>query len=232
MNIEIRPKAVFNKLLIIIYFLLIANLIGIIFKFYFYHDYVYGLVPLFNFDTEQSIPTLYSSFTLLLSSGLLFIIAFLHKRDSSYLAWVGLAVIMLLISIDETASIHEKLSIPIRDTFNVYGLLYYAWIIPYSVFLIILMALYFRFFMRLPEKVRFLLALSLLTFVSGAIGFESIGGLMHEFYGNNTLIYSLLYTCEEFLEMLGVAIFIYALLIYIVLQFGEVSIAIKSTDKC
>ncbi|MCH6258321.1 hypothetical protein MLD52_17295 [Puniceicoccaceae bacterium K14] len=55
-----------------------------------------------------------------------------------------------------------------------------------------------------------------LIYVSGAIGFELIAGKYDEQFGEETLMYSFLYTCEELLEMFGVALFIYALLVYIV----------------
>ena len=57
------------------------------------------------------------------------------------------------------------------------------------------------------------------TFFLGAVGFEMLGGQEHELHGNNGLYYSLLYTCEEFFEMLGIAIFIYTLLEYIKIEF-------------
>ena len=53
-----------------------------------------------------------------------------------------------------------------------------------------------------------------LVFVSGAIGFDVLGHRQWELHGRSNLPYVILYTVEEFLEMLGVIIFIYALTTY------------------
>lgn len=65
------------------------------------------------------------------------------------------------------------------------------------------------------------------TFISGAIGFEMLGGRQADLYGTNNVLYSFYYTCEESLEMIGIAIFIYTLLSYMVNQFGDIKITIS-----
>jgi hypothetical protein len=66
------------------------------------------------------------------------------------------------------------------------------------------------------------------TFISGAIGFELFGGRHLELHGNNNATYALFQTCEETLEMLGIALFIYTLLTYIVDQFGTLQITLNA----
>ena len=231
MSIRISPKTVFTNLMFFNIFLLIANVIGIIFKFCFDYSTVYGFVPLFDFDTEKNIPTLYSSFALIGCSILLLIIAVTHKRrGSSYLSWFNLAVIFLILSIDETVCIHERLLDPIRETFNTSGLFYYPWVIPYGVAVLVFSALYFRFLINLQKEVMILFIVSGVTYVSGAIGFEMISGLQADLHGTNNLTYSFITTAEELLEILGITIFIYALLIYITTQFNDFAITIKSNE--
>ena len=60
MSVDLLKKEIFIKLVYFILFLLLANITGIVFKLYVGYEYIYGLVPLFNFDTEKNIPTLYS----------------------------------------------------------------------------------------------------------------------------------------------------------------------------
>ena len=96
---EIHPKSIFTKLLYIILVLLFANVVGILAKYYFGHGRIYGLVPLFDFDTEKNIPTLYSSFLLITISILLSFIASKYKKlNSPYISWLGLAIIFLFLS--------------------------------------------------------------------------------------------------------------------------------------
>ena len=231
MKIEVNPRDVFTKLLYLVSILLFLNILTIISKYHFGHDVVYGLIPLFDFGQEKNIPTLYSSLALFTSSMLLSIIALCHKKNkSSYFYWLGLAVIFLFLSIDETASIHEKLIDPVRETLNTSGLLYFAWVIPYGIALIIFVLVYANFLIKLPNNIMILFIISGVTFISGAIGFELFGGRHYELYGNKNTVYSLFLTCEESLEMLGIVIFIYTLLTYIVNQFGSLSFTLNKSE--
>ena len=49
------PKEIFKINLYLILLMLCANILGIVSKYYFDHDYVYGLVGLFDFDTEKAL---------------------------------------------------------------------------------------------------------------------------------------------------------------------------------
>lgn len=227
MKIEINPKKVLIGFLSIITFLLIANLIGVISKNHFNYDYF--LNPLFDFDTERNIPTLYSSVAIIICSILLSIIAIIHKRQNkSFIPWVGLSLIFLFLAIDETAQIHEKLSDPTRASLDTpeEGLLRFAWIIPYGIASLIFLITYLRFLIRLPKKTMKLFILSGGIFVLGAIGFEALGGL--PILWSNRTIYGLVLTCEELLEMVGIAFFIYTLISYITNQFGKIKISISN----
>ncbi|MEY8198009.1 MAG: hypothetical protein RPS47_02080, partial [Colwellia sp.] len=146
MNIDIPPKLLLNRMLILIGILLLANLGGIFIKYLLGYDYIYGLIPLFNFDTEMNIPTLYSSLALIFSAFLLATIAKIHKYNGDvFIGWFGLSAIFIFLSIDEISSIHENLIEPVRASLNTSGLLYYAWVIPYGCALLVFLALYLKF---------------------------------------------------------------------------------------
>ena len=227
MVIKLYPREVFIANIFLILFLLCANIIGIVSRLYFDHNYVYGLVPLFDFDTERNIPTLYSSIALIISSALLFLIALSSKKiQSSYISWLGLSLIFLFLSIDEIYSIHESLIVPAREFFEASGFLYYAWVIPYGIALVVFIVMYSKFLFDLPRNIMLLFLASGAIFVSGAIGFEMLGGRQADLFGDNNILYSFYYTCEELFEMLGVAIFIYTLLTYIVNQSKSLTISV------
>jgi len=208
----------------VILFLLLVNITGIVSKFYFNHGRLFGLVRLFDFNTEANIPTFYSSLALLSCSILLAFISLSHKKHGSfYKLWGGLSIIFLFLSIDEIATIHEfVVNDPIQQLLNTSGLLYFAWIIPYGIALLLILGIYLKFLINLPGKFLHLFVISGSIFVSGAIGIESVCGWYCELLGGvhelNTLPYAVLYTCEEFLEMLGIVFFIYTLLLYIVTE--------------
>ncbi len=216
LSLEITPKAILAGLSVFIVFLLLANLAMILLTFHFQYDDVHGLTRVFSFSDEKNIPTLFSSFGLIFCAALLGVIAVRRKKSgSSYLPWSGLAVVFLFLSIDETASLHEKFTIPIREALNTTGLLYFAWVIPYGVALIFFGLLYSRFLIGLPRRTMVLFMISGTIYIAGAMGLEMVGALRAATHGDD-LIYQLIVTCEEFLEMLGIIVFIYSLLAYIV----------------
>ena len=167
----------------------------------------------FNVDAEVSIPTWYAQSLFLLATGLLFIIGKIVNEDKKY--WYGLAALMLFVSIDEGSSIHELFITPIRELLNISeGPLYYAWVIVYGLVFACISLFFVRFFMRLPRKTRILFAASLALFLAGALGMEMIGGFVISQGYTVDWRYATAVGIEELLEMLGVTIFIYALLQY------------------
>lgn len=230
MLIELHPSNIFKKHIAFIVFLLITNSLGIVSKLFLEDDYFYGFVPLFDMNAEANIPTLFSSVMMLVCSCMLYLIAKHHRKENlSFIPWYGLSLIFLFLAIDETYSIHESFSESIHVTYETSGFFYYAWVIPYAVVVLIFLSIYAKFLLSLPKKIMLLFMFSGFVFVSGAIGFEMLGGQEAESYGNQTLVYSIYFTCEETLEMLGIAIFLYTILLYIVSHM--ISLTIKISDK-
>lgn len=234
MFIELYPRKIFRVHIVLILLFLIANVLGIVTKLYLDHDYVFGLIPLFDFNTEKNIPTLFSSIMIIICSALLYLIAMNNKKaNSSFIPWLGLSLIFLFLSIDEINSIHERFPSPSRESFETLGFLYYTWVIPYGVALIVFILAYTKFLLGLPKNIMLLFLLSGFTFVTGAVGFEMLGGNQADSVGTNNLLYSVFYTCEEFLEMFGIAIFLYTLLTHIVNQseFLTIRVAYKNNSE-
>lgn len=121
----------------------------------------------------------------------------------------------------------------LRDNYDLSGVFYYAWIVPYGIAVLLLGVAYVPFILKLPAKIRKLFLISGSLFITGAVGLEILGGQQDEIYGTYNLVYALLYTVEELLEMLGIALFIYALLLYIsdFTNFESISIKLSEEDK-
>ncbi|WP_303449626.1 hypothetical protein [Colwellia sp. 1_MG-2023] len=226
------PKKILTIFLSIIAILLCANILGLVSRFVFDHDYVFGIIGLFDFNTEKNIPTFYSSIALIIASLLLLFITSIQKNENlPFILWGILSFIFLFLSIDEISSIHEKLNTPIKNTVDATGLFYFAWVIPYGLALIAFAVSYLKFLLVLPKRIMWLFILSGSTFVLGAIGFEMLGGWQAEQNGNRGLLYAIFYTFEELLEMLGVALFIYTLLEYILIKKKSLNISLTSATK-
>jgi hypothetical protein len=187
-----------------------------------------GLARYVDLDIEKNIPSLYSGFALFFSSLLFCCIAALEKDQVGRRRyWLGLAAVFCFLSLDEAFMLHERLGdytakyITSTGILEASGLLYFPWIIPYSILMIVLGGLYFRFILGLPRKTAMLLILSAIIFLAGAAGLDMLGGREADLHGYYTITYTVLYTIEEFLEMSGVILLIYTLLDYIEQGYGH-----------
>jgi len=187
---------------------------------------------MFYLDEENNIPTFFSSGILLLSACLLTVIAVLKKRERDSFAghWIALAIIFILLAMDEASSTHELLTAPIRNLLHTSGLLYFAWVVPGLAFVLAIATIYWRFLTHLPTITRRLFVVAAIVYISGVIGTELVAGWYVELYGKNNLTYSFLAMLEETLEMTGVIVFVYALLDYMAVKVGEVRIRVRSSS--
>ena len=120
MNIDLTPRLILRRFCLCILFLLLANIVGVIFRLFLGHPRVYGLVPLFDFNTEANMPTFFSSLIFILCAILLWLIAVHHNSTgSSSMSWMGLAVLFVFLSVNEIAFLHELLNL--RSKSNVLG---------------------------------------------------------------------------------------------------------------
>lgn len=187
----------------------------------------------FHLSNEGNIPSFYASFALLLSALLLTIIAFAKQRVKAPFTqhWFGLAIIFLYLAFDEMIELHESVIRPVRSLLDTSGLLYFAWVIPFSILLIIFLATYLRFILHLPRHTRILFIVAGALFVMGAIGLELLGGRQAEILktqgsGSGALV--TFQTIEELLEMTGVVIFIHALTSYLASELGQLHLRFRS----
>lgn len=224
-SILISRKKLFQILFTIIMFLVVASSIGSFWENSSIDNNILlemreSYIRLFNINGEANIPTWFSSSILLLCSFLLGIIALLKKMEKKpyIFHWAILSGIFLYISLDEAAILHEMAIKSLRYTFNLTGYFYYGWIIPAGIIVLIVGLTYLKFLAHLPKKTKRLFILAGCIFVGGAIGLEALGGQYDYMFDQGQItndgFTSILETCEEFMEMTGVVIFIYALLDY------------------
>lgn len=227
----LTPKTVVKALGTITLLLIFANVILNVIKHITKDAYLYGLIPLFKLSAENNIPSFFSGCLFLLSSILLMLIWKTKKHyDKPGKIWGMLALLFLFLAYDELFSVHELLIHPIRDALHTTGLLYEAWIIVYGVAVCALVAVFFPEWRRLEKKFKIWFFASAFTFMSGAIGFEMIGGAYFESINRQgDVIYGILYTLEESLEMAGLVIFIYTLMMFLGSELEGAAIAVSET---
>ncbi|HWS23155.1 MAG TPA: hypothetical protein VN226_01825 [Anaerolineales bacterium] len=196
--------------------MLLAHLAGQIEKYIFDHPSIYGLVPLFNLNNENNIPTLFQSVILVTSSFLLIIVSLLEsqRKESRTAFWVLLSLGFSLMAVDEWFEFHEKLTQPLRDWIGAtsLGVFYFTWVIAGILVVALAILFFYRFVKKLDQKTGRTFILAAFLYIGGLIGFELIGGLAAETSGTENLFFNLLVACEETLEMSGVIVFINGLL--------------------
>jgi hypothetical protein len=182
---------------------------------------------LFNLNEEANPAAWYASFTLLVSSVLLGIIAFdkCAQRDRYAWHWAVLALVFLYLSIDEGSRLHERAILPLRAALNLGGLFFYSWVLLGIPAVLLFGLAYLRFVLHLPRSIRLLFFIAAITYVSGALGVEMIEGFYDELQGGlgeTDMLFALFVALEEGAEMLGVLVFIHALMSYVRSYVGAV----------
>ena len=171
---------------------------------------------IFNVNGERNIPAWFSTSMLLFCSALLALIACVKKArsDRHILLWQLLALAFLFLSVDEAASLHERLN-KLGSILPDNPVLYFGWVVPALVFVVIYGVLNLRLLADLPVRIRILFLVAGGIYVGGAIGVEMIGGYYLSFHERKDLTYSIITVFEEIIEMTGIVVFIYALMTYI-----------------
>ncbi|HEX6387608.1 MAG TPA: hypothetical protein VF177_23310 [Anaerolineae bacterium] len=175
-----------------------------------------SLLDLFSVNAEETIPTWYATLLLFVAAMLLAFIAAVKSRnkDPYFRHWLGLAIIFLYLSMDEGAVIHEILSDSLQARFNTTGYLAFAWVIVFVPLAILITLFYLRFLFHLPSRTRNLIMVAGLLYVGGAVLVEVLSANRWYLDGGVSFPYLAIATVEELFEMLGVVVFIFALLSY------------------
>jgi hypothetical protein len=185
-----------------------------------------GFVPRTNMNGELSVPPLIATLLLVACAGLLAVITYhAHRTGDRFTRWwCGLVLLFAYAAADEAIALHEATIDPIRDLLGVTeGWLFFAWVIPAGMLLLILAFMYRSWLFSLPTGIRNQFILAAVLFASGALGVELLSGWYLSVRGDD-FIYELIGAVEETLEFLGVIIFLTALLTYLGQTAGEVRV--------
>jgi hypothetical protein len=210
-------------------------------KLGFGHDVALGFVSLFDLWNESNLPTWFSSFLLLCAASLLALIATAkrHAGDPYAKHWVGLALVFLYLSIDETAMLHELIGTvfaAVAGRFSAFFATTWVWMYPFLVIVAAFGVVYLRFLFALPRRYQWLFVVSGIMYVGGALGLEFVEayykvltGVDLKFEtGGHLVVLATLIGVEEMLEMGGIVLFVVALLRYLQASIGSVAIDFRN----
>lgn len=184
--------------------------------------------PLFDLDFESSIPTWFSSAQLIVIALLLYAISGSSVRYRWF--FVFGALIFGFLSIDETVQIHERISL-IAVAYDIEALKsimigdHGAWILLYVLAGLIILIISIKPILDIYRNHRkpflYVLIGAVIT-LAGLVGLEILSYLgMRE--AGSELVYAMEVAAEEFLEMIGVSIVLYGIIL--------LGSSIQSTDE-
>lgn len=236
--ITFTPYKFTRLLFFIAVFLFLASLTGTYLeKVFLYNSKLISfLIYFFDLAQENNIPTFFSGALLLTVSVVNMLIYLLLKRSAIKknfkIKWFLLGIIFFYLSLDECLAMHERIN-SLRTILptNKNGIFMYPWIIPYSFFFILSVLFFRKFVLSLPLKIKKLFTLSCFIYAGSAIGFEVAEGFVVNLYGVGNWYDVIFYSFEEMGEMLGVIIFIYAQLHYIILLNLDFSILLYDNKQ-
>lgn len=229
-GVTISPATVLKFLLAVIF---VLSLCGF---FVNYNRYVLDgtnarrLYALFNMDWEGNIPTVFSAIELFCSALLLFALC---KSENHYggqwrFHYRSLGIGFLFLSCDEVLKLHERLSDIIARYLHTKSLLTLGTVLLALVSMPLIGVFFWRWLLALPRRIALVMILSAVIYLAGVVGMEVVSIGYAKVQGTKAnLMYQMLAIIEETLEMIGIAIFNYALLELLLWQKRQV---LKSDD--
>jgi hypothetical protein len=218
-KLTISPSTIAKRLVLIV---IVLTAVSVAIQF---GKYVYNApwarsdwAKMFNLDREMNFPSWYSTLMLAFCALLLGAIAAGKKTESDrfWRYWKVLSTIFWFLAVDELFSIHEILIIPdVAKALKLPWFLHSMWVIPAIVLVAIFLQKYWKFTLHLPRRSRFHFMLAAFLYIGGALGMEMVGSYIAEWQGQQNLLYALVATTEEVIEMIGIIVFIYGLLYYL-----------------
>jgi hypothetical protein len=256
MALAIYAKTIVRVLIIAVVLITLASLAARFALYMWGEEELLQPLRVFDVGEERSIPTWFESVQFLLCSILLGVVALATKqRGERYsLHWGVLSIILLILSVDEVASMHEaigqELERLLHNTtgFTPGGAISFFWVVPGGVFVVIVLLAYLRFLAHLPRSTRRLFLFAGALFVVGALGIEmltaqvvSSSGSIADWVVSSSggvvgwesaraipqILKGVQTSIEEMFEMLGLTAFIYAMLAYARSYVEEINVRVR-----
>ena len=145
------------------------------------------MTELFDMDLEANLPALFNVLLFLAGALAFHLVGRTEATSKARRPWNLMALVFVFLAFDEGSQIHEKLMLTTLRLMNAGGLgdgqmgwLYYAWIIPYGIAALTLLAILLPWILRLVPRLRWGLLLSGGLFVFGAVFLEAWSGKVAE----------------------------------------------------
>ena len=189
----------------------------------FYQDFFDAI----NLDEEFNLPAIYSGLLLCMCSLLLSQIG-VSSKTSERKSWILLSRVFLFLAFDEVFQIHELFVVSEWRQY-VHPSLASIWVIPYGILFLLFAVRFVPFFLRLRGQISILPFIAGGIYVSGAIAVEALNSWLVRTgqISRSGFYYEAISGFEELFEMLGVIIFLYAILLELQSRSGRLRYVFK-----
>lgn len=183
--------------------------------FYQQNGQVYELSNRFDFDDESSVPTWISSVLFLSIGAFALLAAYIQSERITRRLWLLIAVIGLVLSIDEIAALHEFVLQTLHVLFfqdDKPSILANAWLVVAPFIVIIMAWLAWKMLQIFPRRTVVLFVVAGIIFLTGAV----VVDLFTSVADRETFLNQGIYVgIEEFLELMASALSLYAVVDYV-----------------
>lgn len=210
MRLEVDPRRIRTGLLWVTAVLVLASLVAVLIGMQTDTELVHRVVKKVDVDLEGNIPTWFSTALLLIASLLAAMIAS-GESGRGKVSWAVFSALLALFSLDEAASFHEGAN-TVLEPLDLSGIFLFAWVIPGTIAVVALGFLSVSFLRDLPSSTRRGLIRAGVLYVVGALGIEFIEGAIASERGEDNVLYQIVATTQEAIEMVAVILLIYVLL--------------------
>lgn len=172
--------------------------------------FCYELATAVNISGEGNLASFLQSFTLALTSLLSLCLAAAGRGETRAIL-TTLALCWGLMSMDEFAMVHERMILPLRNTFQLGGAFYYSWVVLGLPVALALAAWFWRASRHLPSGLSRGIGLGGVLFFSGSLGVEMLTASLRDSFPDQSYGQLVLCVVEESAESLGALIWLAAL---------------------
>lgn len=168
---------------------------------------LFSVLHYFDMGEELTFPSWFSAMILAIAA--IASIAVVQRANERYMGrgFTILAIVMTYLSLDEATELHERTTDPLRSGLDLGGILYWSWVIPAGLAVILVGALLWRFVLTLPSSARVPLVVAGVLYVGTALGLELFEGLFFD-KGGASAATDILSMIEEVGEMVAVMLYI------------------------
>ena len=194
MEYSLNPRRIALVMLSIIALLATLHITQLIIFFYIGDPEVFDFIEIIDFDYEANLPSFYSSTAIIFCAVLLWAISLDKRRTQAPYRyhWIGLAIIFTFLGIDEAIALHEDIGdiVEEQEWVNAKGFLFFAWVVPYGILLVVFALSYLKFVFALPRQTMILFVSAGIIFITGAVGIEIFSAREADLNGTDTVTYS------------------------------------------